>query len=243
MQPPFREQKGVIRVVSGYAGGAKPNPTYEEVSTGTTGHLEAVQVTYDPDVVSYDQLLEVFWRQIDPTDPEGQFADKGSQYRTAIFYHDDEQKRLAEISLQKINASGRFEKPVATQIRPFVNFWPAEEYHQDYDKKQPGRYRDYKKYSGREGFISRVWGKPASRVKIFATPHCTGCRAVKEFLTSQNIPFEEIDMAADEAARDYVKEKTGQISSPIVQVGDEFVVGFNRQKLESLLAHGSRPGE
>jgi methionine-S-sulfoxide reductase len=108
MQPPFRNLVGVTDVVSGYAGGTKPNPRYEEVSSGTTGHLEAVQVTYDPDKISYDQLLDVFWRQIDPTDAEGQFADKGSQYRTAIFYHNDEQKRLAEASKRNLDRSGKF---------------------------------------------------------------------------------------------------------------------------------------
>jgi methionine-S-sulfoxide reductase len=135
MQPPFRNLPGITDVVSGYSGGTKPNPTYEEVSTGTTGHLEAVQVTYDPEKISFDQLLDVFWRQIDPTDAGGQFADKGSQYRTAIFYHDDEQKRLAEASKKKLESSGKFKKPVATEIRPFAGFYPAEEYHQDYDRK------------------------------------------------------------------------------------------------------------
>ncbi len=242
MQPAFRELKGVVSVISGYAGGTKPNPTYEEVSTGTTGHRESVQVTYDPDRISYDELLGVFWRQIDPTDPEGQFADKGSQYRTAIFYHDEEQKQHAEASKQRLETSGRFEKPVATEILPFTTFYPAEDYHQDFDKKQPGRYHTYKTYSGREAFIERVWGKegekPGTRVKIFATPHCTGCRAVKEFLKEKKIPFDEIDMAADEEARNYVIEKTGHISSPIVQIGDEFIIGFDRKKMESLLAKG-----
>ena len=142
MQPPFRNLDGVTEVVSGYAGGAKPNPTYEEVSSGTTGHLESVQVTYDPEKISYDQLLDVFWSQIDPTDAEGQFADKGSQYRTAIFYHDDEQKRLAEASKRNLDSSGKFKKSVATEIRPYTSFYPAEEYHQDYDKKNPGQYND-----------------------------------------------------------------------------------------------------
>ena len=116
MQPPFRMLEGVIHAVSGYAGGKTENPTYEEVSRGTTGHLESVQVTYDEDKISYDTLLDTFWRQIDPTDPAGQFADKGSRYKTAIFYHDDEQKGRAEASKKKIDASGKFAKPVATEI-------------------------------------------------------------------------------------------------------------------------------
>jgi len=158
MQPPFRMVEGVVDVVSGYAGGTKENPTYEEVSSGTTGHLEAVQVTYDPAKVSYEALLDTFWRQIDPTDPSGQFADQGSQYRTAIFYHDEEQRRLAEESKKRLDASGKFRRPVATEIRPFTNFYPAEEYHQDYDRKNPVRYHQYKVLSGREGFIGKTWG-------------------------------------------------------------------------------------
>jgi len=234
MQPPFRMLEGVIGVVSGYAGGEKPNPTYEEVSSGTTGHLESVQVTYDPDRITYDALLDTFWKNIDPTDPAGQFADKGSQYRTAIFYHDDEQKQLAEASKKKLDSSGKFSRPVTTMIRPYANFYPAEEYHQDYDRKNPGRYHQYKVLSGREPFIERTWGK-APVVKVFSTPACTGCRAVKEFLKSRNVEFVEIDMAADERARDYVIEKTGHLSSPIVQIGDEFIVGFDRKKMEKLL--------
>jgi len=236
MQPPFRMVEGVIEVVSGYAGGTKENPTYEEVSSGTTGHLEAVQVTYDPGKVSYEALLDTFWRQIDPTDEEGQFADKGSQYRTAIFYHDEDQKRLAEESKKKLDASGKFARPVATEIRPYTNFYPAEEYHQDYDRKNPARYHQYKVLSGRERFIEKTWGKAGTaRVRVFATPGCTGCRAVKEFLRSRNIEFTEIDMAADEEARNFVLEKTGHLSSPIVQVGDEFIIGFDRKKLEKAL--------
>jgi methionine-S-sulfoxide reductase len=236
MQPPFRTLEGVTEVISGYAGGTTVNPSYEQVSSGSTGHLESVQVTYDPEKISFDQLLDVFWKQIDPTDPDGQFADKGSQYHTAIFYHDEDQKQHAEVSKQNIDASAKFRTPVATEIRPYTVFYPAEEYHQDYDKKNPGRYHSYKTLSGRESFISRVWGTPGKRVKVFATPGCTGCRAVKELLKSKNVEFEEIDMAADENARNFVIEKTGHISSPIVQIGDEFIVGFDRKKIESLLS-------
>ena len=234
MQPPFRMLDGVIRVVSGYAGGTRENPTYEEVSSGRTGHLEAVQVTYDPDRVSYETLLDTFWKQIDPTDSGGQFADRGSQYRTAIFYHDEEQRRLAEASKERIGASGKFPRPVMTEIRPYTHFYPAEEYHQDYDRKNPARYHEYKILSGREPFIEKTWGKTRV-VRIFSTPGCTGCRAVKEFLRSRNVPFTEIDMAADEEARDFVRERTGFLSSPVVQVGDEFIVGFDPKKLERAL--------
>ena len=234
MQPPFRMVEGVIDVVSGYAGGTRENPTYEEVSSGSTGHLESVQVTYDPDRVSYDTLLDTFWRQIDPTDPGGQFADRGYQYRTAIFYHDEEQRRLAEVSKKRIEASGRFARPVMTEIRPFTNFYPAEEYHQDFDRKNPGRYHQYKVLSGRERFIEKTWGK-ARVVRVYSTPGCTGCRAVKEFLRSRNVGFTEVDMAADEEARDFVMKKTGFLGSPIVQIGDEFIAGFDPKKMEEAL--------
>jgi methionine-S-sulfoxide reductase len=234
MQPPFRELEGVIVVVSGYSGGFKENPTYAEVSSGTTGHLESVQVTYDPEKISYKTLLDVFWRQIDPTDPGGQFADTGSQYKTAIFYHDEEQKRLAEQSKRDLDASGKFPIPVATEIRPFKNFYPAEEYHQDYDRKNPSGYHQYKVLSGREPYIERTWGR-AGTVRVFFTPGCTGCRAVKEFLRARNIEFTEIDIASDEDARTMVIEKTGRIQSPVVQIGDEFIAGFDKKKMESLL--------
>ncbi|MGE5831902.1 MAG: peptide-methionine (S)-S-oxide reductase MsrA, partial [Methanomicrobiales archaeon] len=234
MQPPFRMIGGVIEVVSGYAGGTKENPTYEEVSSGKTGHLEAVQVTYDPARVSYDTLLDTFWKQIDPTDPGGQFADRGSQYRTAIFYHDEEQKRLAEASKKRLEASGKFPAAVATEIRPFTNFYPAEEYHQDYDRKNPDRYHQYKVLSGRDRFIEKTWGKNQV-VRVFSTPGCTGCRAVKEFLKARNVEFTEIDMAADEAARNFVMEKTGFLGSPVVQIGDVFIVGFDPKKMAKAL--------
>ncbi len=235
MQPPFRAIEGVIEVISGYAGGTKENPTYEEVSTGMTGYLEAIQVTYDPDRVSYEKLLDTFWHQIDPTDPGGQFADQGSQYRTAIFYHDEEQKRLAEASKERLDASGKFSRPIATEIRPFTTFYPAEEYHQDYDRKNPVRYHQYKVLSGREGFIERTWGKKKV-IRVFSTPGCTGCRAVKEFLKARKVEFAEVDMAKDEEAREFVKEKTGYIGSPVVQIGDEFITGFDPKRMAKALA-------
>lgn len=235
MQPPFRNLKGVTDVVSGYAGGTTSNPTYEQVSSGTTGHLESVQVTYDPDTISYDQLLDVFWRQIDPTDAEGQFADKGSQYHTAIFYHDDEQKRLAEASKKKLDSSGKFKKPVATEIRPYTNFYPAEEYHQDYDKKNPGRYHEYKTFSGRESYIAKTWGMSGKKVKVYSTPGCHNCRMTREFLTSRHIDFEDINIAENEEARNWLIEKTGHIGTPVIQIGDQFIFGFDQKKIESLL--------
>ncbi len=157
MEKPFEHLKGVKEVISGYTGGTKENPTYEEVSRGDTGHLESVQVIYDPNEVSYEELLEVFWRQIDPTDPEGQFVDRGRQYRTAIFYHNEEQKRLAQESKRRLEASGIFKKSIVTEILPAGEFYPAEDYHQDYYKKNPLRYRFYRFGSGRDQFLNRVW--------------------------------------------------------------------------------------
>ncbi|WDM03049.1 peptide-methionine (S)-S-oxide reductase MsrA [Alicyclobacillus cycloheptanicus] len=158
MVKPFHEWPGVIDVVSGYTGGHKPNPTYEEVCSGTTGHVEAVEITYDPSVISYETILDVFWRQIDPTDPNGQFYDRGPSYRTAIFYHSQAQKEAAERSLQALQESGRFDKPIVTPILPAAPFYPAEEYHQDFYQKNPAHYEAYRRGSGRDAFIRRHWG-------------------------------------------------------------------------------------
>jgi len=158
MEHPFDKITGVKEVISGYTGGHSVNPTYEENSTGTTGHAEAIQVTYDPSKVSYADLLEVFWRQIDPTDAGGQFVDRGNQYRSAIFYHNDEQKRLAQESRDRLAKSGRFTKPVITEIVKAGTFYKAEEYHQDYYKKNPVRYKYYRFNSGRDKFLDKAWG-------------------------------------------------------------------------------------
>jgi peptide methionine sulfoxide reductase msrA/msrB len=155
----FEKIDGVVEVISGYTGGLKENPTYQEVSSGDTGHLEAVQVIYDPARVSYGRLLDVFWRHVDPTDPGGQFVDRGSQYRTAIFYHDEEQKRVAEQSKEELEKSGRFHKPVVTPILSLENFYPAEAYHQDYHRKSPIRYKLYRYNSGRDRFLSQAWDR------------------------------------------------------------------------------------
>jgi len=155
----FEKLPGVVKVISGYTGGDKENPTYEEVSSGTTGHVEAIQVYYDPIKITYEQLLDFFWKHIDPTDKGGQFVDRGSQYRSAIFYHDEEQKRLAETSKETLDKSGRFNKPVVTEIIKFNKFYEAEGYHQDYYKKHPLKYSYYRHGSGRDPFLSKVWGK------------------------------------------------------------------------------------
>jgi peptide methionine sulfoxide reductase msrA/msrB len=159
MEPPFEKLDGVREVVSGYTGGPEENPTYEEVSSGKTGHLEAVRVYYDSTRVSYETLLDAFWRSIDPTDSAGQFADRGSQYRTAIFYHNDTQRRLAEESKRELSASGTFDEPIVTPIHEAEPFYRAEEYHQDYYQKNPTHYKRYRKGSGREPFLDSVWGE------------------------------------------------------------------------------------
>jgi len=158
MEPPFEKLDGVRDVVSGYTGGHSVNPTYQAVSAGATGHAEAIQVIYDPSKVHYAKLLETFWRQIDPTDAGGSFVDRGSQYRSAIFYHSEEQRRLAEQSKAELARSGRFSAPIATEIVRAGVFYPAEEYHQDYYRKNPIRYKYYRFNSGRDQYIKRVWG-------------------------------------------------------------------------------------
>lgn len=157
MVHPFQSRPGVIAVEAGYTGGDIPNPTYQQVCSGETGHFEAVRVTYDPDRISYAELLEIFWTQIDPTDPGGQFADRGSQYYTAVFYQDEAEKVLAEKSRQSLEQSGVFSRPVVTRILPAVTFYPAEEYHQNYHKKNPIHYQMYRAGSGREAFIQKTW--------------------------------------------------------------------------------------
>lgn len=159
MESPFAKLPGVQSVVSGYIGGHTENPTYREVCTGTTGHTEAVEISYDPGKVRYAQLLEVFWKNIDPTDDSGQFADRGSQYRTGIFYFDEEQKRLAEASKNRLAASGRFSGPIVTEIVAATHFYPAEDYHQGYCKANPVDYNLYRYGSGRDQFLEKIWGK------------------------------------------------------------------------------------
>jgi len=159
----FEKVPGVVKAVSGYTGGSMESPTYENYGRG--GHVEAVQVYYDPSVVTYEQLLDVFWRHIDPADPDGQFADRGRYYRSAIFYHDDEQKRLAEKSKGALGKSERFDRPVVTEIIKFEKFYDAEEYHQDYYKKNPLRYKYYRHGSGRDQFLKKVWGSGDAGLK------------------------------------------------------------------------------
>lgn len=154
---PFEQMEGVEKVVSGYTGGQTVNPTYEDVITGETGHLEAVQITFDPSKICYEKLLVSFWKQINPTDAGGQFVDRGPQYKTAVFYHSPEQKAAAEKSLRELNQSGRYKSDIVTEIRRAEPFYPAEEYHQDFHKKNPVRYRIYRQNTGRDRFLNEIW--------------------------------------------------------------------------------------
>ncbi len=159
MEKPFESMKGVMSVTSGYSGGYSENPNYENYSAGN--HLEVIEVVYDSELVSYEQLLEVFWRQVDPTDPGGQFGDRGKAYSTAIYFHDENQKKLAELSKSELDKKGVFDKPIVTPILSVKIFYPAEEYHQDYYKNNPLRYKWYRSGSGRDQFLQRVWnGQP-----------------------------------------------------------------------------------
>jgi peptide methionine sulfoxide reductase msrA/msrB len=185
----FEKVDGVVEVISGYTGGNKENPTYEEVSAGGTGHVEAVQVFYDPKKITYKEILDVFWRHVDPTDPGGQFVDRGSQYRTVIFYHDEEQKRLAEESKRELEKSGRFDKPIVTEIVKFTKFYPAEDYHQDYYKTHSLRYKYYRYASGRDQFLKKVWGDE-NKAAVAATGNTKYAKPSDEELRKRLTPLQ-----------------------------------------------------
>ncbi len=159
MQPFFDRIKGVKSTMVGYTGGHTVNPTYEEISNGDTGHAEAIQITYDPSLVSYEKLLNIFWRNIDPTAVNAQFVDHGTQYRSAIFYENADQQRIAEASKKELGASGKFDKPIVTEIVAASKFYPAEDYHQKYYQKSAMRYQMYHENTGRDEFKERIWGK------------------------------------------------------------------------------------
>lgn len=155
----FEKLPGVTKVISGFSGGHVVNPSYEAVSSGSTGHVESVQVFYDPNKISYETLLDAFWRMVNPTDNGGQFVDRGEQYRTLIFYHTEEQKQQAEFSRKSLDESGRYKAPVITEIRKFEAFYPAEDYHQDYYKKDAVRYKYYRYHSGRDQYLEKNMGR------------------------------------------------------------------------------------
>lgn len=161
MQPPFDQLDGVISTTVGYTGGSRVNPTYEQVCSGNTGHTEAMEVVFDPSRIRYEQLLDVFWRNIDPTTENRQFADVGSQYRTAIFYHDEAQRRAAEASKAEFQKNGPWKEPIVTEIVPATTFYAAEEYHQKYYQKKAAHYKMYRTGSGREGYLRKLWGDKA----------------------------------------------------------------------------------
>jgi peptide methionine sulfoxide reductase msrA/msrB len=157
IQPAFDKAKGVIKTVVGYCGGTEPNPTYDLVSSEKTGYRESIQITYDPAKISYDQLLDIYWRQIDPTQADGQFTDIGPSYRAAIFYGDDNEKKIAEASKEKLGHSGKFNKPIVTEILPATRFYPAEAYHQKYYQQNPEHFEAFEKGSGRVSFQRKTW--------------------------------------------------------------------------------------
>lgn len=161
MTPPFEALPGVITVTSGFCGGPEKNPTYEQVASGKTGHMESIQIVYDPTKITYKKLLDVYWHNIDPTQGDGQFCDRGKQYRSAIFYHDENQRRLAAESKEAIEASKALHAPIVTRIIAYQAFWRAEEYHQDYYKKNPENYHAYRTSCGRDNRLKEIWGKNA----------------------------------------------------------------------------------
>src|SRR4030095_4828593 len=158
IQPGFDKSKGVIKTIVGYSGGTEPNPTYELVTSEKTRHRESIEITYDPAQISYDQLLDIYWRQIDPTQADGQFTDIGPSYRAAIFYANDDEKKIAEASKEKLARSGKFNKPTVTEILPAMKFYPAEAYHQKYYQQNPGHFEAFEKGSGRVSFEKKTWG-------------------------------------------------------------------------------------
>src|SRR5437773_5626865 len=157
IQPAFDKAKGVIKTVVGYSGGTEPNPTYQLVSSEKTGYRESIEITYDPVTISYDQLLDIYWRLIDPTQADGQFTDIGPSSRAAIFYGNSDEKKIAEASKEKLAHSGKFKKPIVTEVLPAIKFWPAEDYHQKYYRQNPERFEAFEEGSGRESFKKEKW--------------------------------------------------------------------------------------
>jgi peptide methionine sulfoxide reductase msrA/msrB len=206
----FEQVPGVSEVISGYSGGQLENPSYQQVSSGTTGHLEVIQIYYDPKRVSFSQLLDKLWRVMDPTDGEGSFVDRGNQYTSAVFYHSEEQRVLAEASKKAMNESGIFKKDLVTPIRPYVNFYAAEEYHQDYYKKNPIRYKYYRHNSGRDQFLEEVWGfEKVSYNK-------PGDKEIKEILTPLQIEVTQNEGTEPAFDNEYWENKDAGIYVDIV---------------------------
>jgi len=224
MEPPFEKLAGVKDVVSGYSGGKEVNPTYKEVGSGKTGHTEAVEITFDPKVITYEEILEIFWRNMDPTDSKGQFVDRGPQYRGAIFYLDERQKEIAIKSRDALEKSGRFDKPVVTEITQAGPFYRAEEYHQDYYKKNPIRYKYYRGGSGRDGFLKKVWGEEAGGEGVIQRlRNAGGARytkpsdeEIRNMLTPLQYEVTQEEGTEPQFSNDYWKEKREGIYVDIV---------------------------
>ncbi len=234
MEHPFEEMDGVHGIMPGYTGGEYDNPTYEEVCSGQSGHLEAVQVTYDPSKVSYEQILDVFWRQIDPTDINGQFVDRGSQYGTAIFFHNEEQKKIAEDSKGRLNASGRYRNPVITPIKPAEKFYPAESYHQAYYKKSPQQYKFYRSGSGRDRFLDMVWKDdpaPVSRLSPYNDFKKPSTKELMELLTHEQFRVTQKNGTEKPFANEHAENKLDGIyvdvvsGEPLFSSADKFESG------------------
>ena len=206
MEPPYEKLDGVIDAVSGYTDGHKKDPTYKEVSAGKTGHAEAVEITFDPSKVTYSQILDIFWMQINPTDAEGQFVDRGSQYRSAIFYHNEEQKKIAEQSKARMEKSGRYDKPIVTEIKEATRFYAAEEYHQDYYKKNPVRYKVYRYFSGRDKYLDEIWGKGRKIEKKTTGDWRTFVKPSKEELKKRLTPLQYKVTQKDDTERAFKNE-------------------------------------
>ncbi len=187
----FEKVDGVVEAISGYTGGKEANPTYKQVSAGRTSHVEAIKVVYDPAKITYAQLLDVFWRHIDPTDAGGQFVDRGPQYGSAIFYANDEERRQAEMSKQELAASGRFSRPIVTPILPLETFYPAEEYHQDYYKKSTFNYKRYRYGSGRDQFLEKVWGQDTSAKEMKPMAATTKTKDEKQYTIPSDAELRE----------------------------------------------------
>jgi peptide methionine sulfoxide reductase msrA/msrB len=226
LEQPFDSLPGVLEVMPGYSGGHMKDPTYRDVCSGKTGHYEAIRVAYDPAKIGYAQLLEHFWRQIDPTDLTGQFADKGPQYQTAIIYMDEEQRQAAQASKAALQNSGKFKDPIATAILPFKNFYPAEEYHQKYYQKCPARYTAYKTMSGREAYLKKTW-KDAPPVKRYAKP---GDKELKKKLSSMEYQVTQKSATEPPFANKYWNEKREGI---YVDVATGEPLFSSRDKFES----------
>jgi len=223
MEPPFEKLDGVKDVVSGYTGGKEANPTYNQVGSGKTGHSESVEITFDPEVITYDEILEIFWRNINPTDKGGQFVDRGSQYRSAIFYHSEEQKKAAESARAALERSGTFKDPIVTEITKAGPFYIAEDYHQDYYKKNPIRYKYYRNGSGRDDFLDKAWGKEARgegvllRLRSADSPYKRPSdEEIKKMLTPLQYEVTQEEGTEPQFSNDYWKEHRDGIYVDIV---------------------------